>query len=176
MLAYFHGNGEDASYSEQVISQLAFKMQAHSAIMEYPSYGVYKGPSPNEDLICSDALLMFTFLTETLGFKPENVIVVGRSMGSGPATFLASERKIKSLILISPFKSIKTVAKDHFPFWSFLVRERFDNLERIKRVRHPVFILHGQKVILAGYSNRPLAWTRIVQSVSLRPEDRNNAP
>lgn len=121
-------------------------MQAHSAIMEYPSYGVYQGPSPDEELICKDALLLHTFLTESLGFKPENVILVGRSMGSGPATFLASERKIKLLILISPFKSIKSVAKDHFPFWGFLVKDRFNNLERIKRVRHPLFILHGLKV------------------------------
>lgn len=146
LLIYFHGNAEDASYAEHMIMQLACEMQAHSLIMEYPGYGVYTWEKPNEDTICEDALEIYNFVTNGMGFRPENIILVGRSMGSGPASFLATEKTIKLVILISPYKSIKTVAKDHFPILGFLVKERFQNIKRIQKLKQPLFILHGQAV------------------------------
>ena len=119
--------------------------------LEYPSYGVYKEASPDEKIICLDALLLYNFLTQTIGFKPENVIVIGRSMGSGPAVYLASQQKVKLLALISPYKSVKSVARDHYSFWGLFVKERFSNIERIKKIHQPVFFLHGLKVDLLGF-------------------------
>lgn len=146
IVVYFHGNAEDASYSEQMISHLAYEMQAHSLIVEYPGYGVYKNKSPNAETICADSLIVYRFITNILNFSPENIILVGRSIGSGPAVYLASERQIKMLILISPYTSIKSVARDHHSFLGLFLKDRFNNLERIKKVKNPVFILHGLKV------------------------------
>jgi hypothetical protein len=78
---------------------------------------------------------------------PESsIILFGRSIGSGPATLLASKRKPCALLLMSPFTSIKDVAKNILGYMAFLsgvVYERFKNLENIKNVRCPVFFLHG---------------------------------
>ena len=114
--------------------------------MEYPGYGVYNSKEPSEKLIFEDALCLYEFFTKKVGFKPENIILIGRSLGSGPATYLANQVKIKCLVLISPYKSIKSVAKDFYPFWGNFIKERFNNIEKIKSIHQPIIIVHGLKV------------------------------
>jgi dienelactone hydrolase len=79
---------------------------------EYPGYSVYaKGTDCNEDQVSKDADSVFKYLTDCMKINPKNIILLGRSIGSGPATYLASKHEVLSLILISPFKSIKAVGK-----------------------------------------------------------------
>jgi hypothetical protein len=70
-------------------------------------------------------------------------------MGSGPATYLASQKNAYSLLLMSPYTSIKDVAKSLFGKLSFLVTplvyERFRNIDAIQESKCPVFFLHGKK-------------------------------
>jgi alpha-beta hydrolase superfamily lysophospholipase len=93
-----------------------------------------------------DSLIVFDFLTESLKFLPENIFIFGRSIGTGPATYLASKRKkCKMLILFSPFTNLKAIVKDYVSILSVFVRDRFPNIEHIKNVEAPLFILHGKK-------------------------------
>lgn len=72
-------------------------------------------------------------------------MIAGRSLGSGPATWLASFTNPSILILISPFTSIKAVVNHAFGKTAqLLVKERFNNLRLIPSVKCPVFILHGK--------------------------------
>jgi hypothetical protein len=67
-------------------------------------------------------------------------------MGSGPSSYLASKNACGGLLLMSPFKSIKTAAKAMLGwagFLSFVVDERFDNVKSVKNAKCPVFLLHG---------------------------------
>lgn len=70
-------------------------------------------------------------------------------MGSGPASYLASQKSAYSLLLMSPYTSIKDVAKSLFGKLGFLVTplvyERFRNIDAIKEAKCPVFFLHGMK-------------------------------
>ena len=89
---------------------------------------------------------MFDFLVEKLGFDPRNIIVFGRSIGTGPATYLASQRpNCKLLLLFSPFMSLRSAVKDMASVFSIFVRERFPNLARIEDVKCPLLIIHGEK-------------------------------
>ena len=73
-------------------------------------------------------------------------MVFGRSIGSGPATYLASTKNIGALILMSPFMSIRAAVKDIAGSWAqYLIKERFNNIEAIKTVSCPTFFVHGQK-------------------------------
>lgn len=93
-----------------------------------------------------DSVIVFDFLVETLNFLPENIFIFGRSIGTGPATFLASQRKkCKMLILFSPFTNLKAIVKDYVSILSVFVRDRFPNIEHIKKIKSPIFILHGKK-------------------------------
>ena len=67
-------------------------------------------------------------------------------MGSGPATYLASLKHTCSLLLMSPYTSIKDAAKSLLGWMGFLsviVYERFRNIDLIKDAKCPVFFLHG---------------------------------
>ena len=86
------------------------------------------------------------FLIEVLGYCEKDIILVGRSMGSGPACALATEyTHISALILLSPYTSLRQVAKSFIgTLASLFVRERFENLKLIEKVRCPTLIIHGQ--------------------------------
>ena len=74
--------------------------------MEYPGYGLYKDSSPNADLILNDAEYVYNYLNKRLGYDEKNIIIFGRSIGSGPSTYLASKYKPGCLVLMSPFTSL----------------------------------------------------------------------
>ena len=78
--------------------------------MEYPGYGPYKG-SARADRIERDSQIVYDFLMEK-GVQQNNILVMGRSIGTGPATYLASRNKIGVLILMSAYTSIKRAAAD----------------------------------------------------------------
>ena len=59
-------------------------------IVEYPSYGVYSYKKPSEKIFFEDSLLVYDYCVNKLKFKPENIIIFGRSIGSGISTYLAS--------------------------------------------------------------------------------------
>ncbi len=124
---------------------MADELDCHAVMAEYPSYGVYTGVDPSQEIIYENALFLFDFLVRGLKFQPENIIVLGRSLGSGPATYLAAHRPVGLLILFSPYKSIQEVAVDHVWFFGRLIGQCFRNDEWIGRVTSPVFIVHGQK-------------------------------
>jgi len=75
--------------------------------------------------------------------KAKDLLLFGRSMGSGPATHLAAMHKPGALILMSPYKSIKEVVKDKLGLLSHLVQERFNNYDLIADVKCPTFFVHG---------------------------------
>ena len=79
---------------------------------------------------------------------------MGRSIGSGVAVYLASKYKIGHLVLISPFLSIREVVKDLYcDLFSWLLKEKFDNKERIKRVECACLIIHGLKDEIIPYKH-----------------------
>lgn len=71
---------------------------------------------------------------------------MGRSLGTGSATYLAARYKVGMLVLISPFTSIKAIVKDSFgTFGAIWVKDAFVNIKEIKHVTSTTLILHGRK-------------------------------
>ena len=70
---------------------------------------------------------------------------MGRSIGSGPATYLAANYEVGALVLISPFTSIRAVVK-HFVgnLFSYIVKERFENILNMNKIKCPIHIIHGK--------------------------------
>lgn len=83
--------------------------------------------------------------------EERDILIFGRSMGSGPAVHISSHFNPGALILMSPYTSIKDVVKNKVGFLSFLVAEHFDNLKYMSEVKCPTFIVHGQKDTLIPY-------------------------
>jgi len=103
--------------------------------IEYPGYGNYKFVKDcSADLILEDAEFAYSFVTKQLGFKDKNIIVAGRSLGTGPASYIASHHKVGCLVMISAFTSIRGVVSGIAGFFQYMIKERFNNLENIKKV------------------------------------------
>ena len=81
--------------------------------MEYPGYGLYEGNgTASEEKIKEDAEYIYKFCLHDMGIQERDIMVFGRSMGSGPAAFLAGTYNPGALMLMSAYTSIKRVARD----------------------------------------------------------------
>jgi alpha-beta hydrolase superfamily lysophospholipase len=153
ILLYFHANAEDINQTYPLLNYLRNKLKIWIIAIEYPGYGIYEG-EPTESGVLDDAKSTINWLkSEVFGStdkRPFNnlnkLIVCGRSLGSGVASYIADTYPVAALILISPFTSIKDMAKNMFGLiGSALIKQRFDNLERIKTIKCPTLIIHGKK-------------------------------
>ena len=88
--------------------------------MEYPGYSIYKG-KPNSQVIIEEAQHVYKYITSKLGFQQKHVIVVGRSIGTGVALELMKKIKPGALALVSPFTSVKSLAREFAGFFGQLV-------------------------------------------------------
>mmetsp|Transcript_9693 Transcript_9693/g.14755 ORF Transcript_9693/g.14755 Transcript_9693/m.14755 type:complete len:270 (+) Transcript_9693:987-1796(+) len=108
----------------------------------------------NEENILDDATYIYDYVSQVLGIEDENIIIFGRSMGTGPATHVAAKRRPAALMLMSSFKSIRAIAEDQAgSLLKYLIQDRFNNLAKIKDVRCPTFLVHGMKDNLIPYSH-----------------------
>ena len=108
-MIYFHGNAEDIHICSEFVRHLSRSLTLHCLIVEYPSYGIYKNCKPTEKRIFADAITAYNFAVEVLRFQPENLFIFGRSIGTGPATYLTSQKPCAGLFLLSPYLSIKDI-------------------------------------------------------------------
>ena len=88
--------------------------------MEYVGYSIYGG-KPDSQIIHHDSIYVWNYVTRKLGFKEQNVIVMGRSIGTGIALELMPKIKPGALVLISPFASVKTLAREFAGFFGQLL-------------------------------------------------------
>lgn len=115
--------------------------------VEYPSYGLYR-PSPeiNENSIKEDADIIYNFLRHAIGLSEKQIIVFGRSIGSGPAVHLASKYEPLMICLFSPFKSVREAAAHlTFNILAKFIKDKFRNIDLMDKVGCPLLIIHGKK-------------------------------
>eukprot|EP00347_Sterkiella_histriomuscorum_P003243 403365040 len=153
ILLFFHGNAEDVGIAFDVLQELKNCLKLSVLAMEYPGYGLYHG-SPDSDQMLEDALYLYDHLIYELGVAQSDIIIFGRSIGSSAACHVAKQREPASLILMSPFKSIRDTARDLVGWLlSKAIADRFRNIDIIKDVRCPTLIIHGQKDKLIPYQH-----------------------
>eukprot|EP00930_Biecheleria_cincta_P045243 TRINITY_DN31188_c0_g1_i1.p1 TRINITY_DN31188_c0_g1~~TRINITY_DN31188_c0_g1_i1.p1 ORF type:complete len:481 (-),score=81.73 TRINITY_DN31188_c0_g1_i1:21-1463(-) len=144
VMLYLHGNAEDLGRCYAFCDVLRLQFQVNVLAVEYPGYGLCPG-APDEDSVIANARLGYRFLTEVLDFAPEDVVLIGRSIGSGPALYLGSQFPVHGVILVCPFLSVKEVVRTHVGRLADLIDERFPNQDRVKLVTGSLLVVHGQK-------------------------------
>ena len=108
IMLYFHGNAEDIALTRELVEVLQEQLMVHAIVMEYEGYGVYEGKT-SADRILQDAELVFHYVLNVIGYPSSDIVLFGRSIGSGPASYLASKYTVNSLILMSAFTSLRDV-------------------------------------------------------------------
>jgi pimeloyl-ACP methyl ester carboxylesterase len=107
------------------------------------------------------------------------IVAFGRSLGSGVAVRLASERPLAGMVLATPFDSLESVAKRHYPFApvSMLLRHRFDSLDLAPRIGVPMLCIVAERdsIIPAEHAHRlHAAWKGDKRLVSIANAGHND--
>ena len=148
VLLVFHGNGY---VLEQTVAGELVPLRSvgtNLLLVDYRGYGSSSHRTPNEKRVYEDARAAFTYLATQRKVRSRDIVFLGRSIGTGPATEMAKEHpEAGGVILISPFTSTTDIAKTiwylrPFPL-SLLSHNRFENLSKIGSIRIPIFIAVG---------------------------------
>jgi uncharacterized protein len=145
VILYFHGNAGDLNGWKFVAGD--FTAWGYGVlIIDYRGYGKSSGEI-SEKGFYNDAEAACDFLIQDKKVSPDNIIVYGRSVGSGVAVELASKRSFKGLVLEAPYTSLPVLANEKLPFFfpSLYLKYRFDNIRKINNVKSPVIFIHGTK-------------------------------
>jgi pimeloyl-ACP methyl ester carboxylesterase len=138
-LIYFGGNAEDVSAS---VASFAGALPDHAIYMlHYRGYGGSSG-KPSEESLHADALALFDKVHRD---HPE-ITLVGRSLGSGVAARLATERPASRLVLVTPYDSIAEIAAQQFPWFPvrWLLTDKFESWRYAQRIRVPTLLLQAE--------------------------------
>lgn len=124
LILFFHANAEDIGTSYSMCDHIRTSLDMNVLAVEYPGYGVYEdAEGPSEAKILKDAELVYNFVLDVAKVEERNIFVMGRSLGSGPSTHLAAKFNPGSLLLMSPYTSIKSVVSDKVGFLSALLAQ-----------------------------------------------------
>ena len=150
-ILYFGGNGESMAKSSDYISQQFSEFTCY--LMDYRGYGGSTG-RPSQKAIFSDALTLYDKVKE----KHERISIGGRSLGTGIAVYVASQREVSRLALITPYDSIKDVAQGRYPMYpaSLLLKDTYNSLSFVPQIKAKTFIVlaENDKVIPHEYSQK----------------------
>ncbi len=152
IILFSHGNAEDIYDSfEYCSSTLQRYVKINFIVYDYTGYSVNDTNfSPCEKFVYNDILTVYNYLVNVRKYKPNNIILLGRSLGTGPSCFLAEKYKVGGVILNSGFASILRVAFSLnliFPF------DLFCNIKRINNITAPITIIHSVDDEIVPFEN-----------------------
>jgi fermentation-respiration switch protein FrsA (DUF1100 family) len=154
LIVYYRGNS--GSFSAEHERFAAFESAGFGFLaIDYRGFPLSPGIL-NEANVLEDALAAFDFAREQAG----SIVVWGRSLGSGPASYVASRREADLLILETPFLSAVGVAAERYPYLpvGWLMQDQYRNDLWIAEVDEPVIIAHGTDDEVVGFSNGQRLW------------------
>lgn len=148
LVILFHGN---ASHRARRLPwyDLFHTIDVDVLAMDYRGYGDSDG-KPSEKALTEDALATWLHATKTLGYRPDQIILAGESLGGGVATKLAStlcqkDERPAGLLLVATFSSMLDAAQNRF-WWlpvRFLLIDRYRSDLEMPHVTCPVLQFHG---------------------------------
>lgn len=172
-LIYFGGNAEAVIYN------------AHDFISTLPAYTIYlfnyrgfsnSSGNPSEAAIYSDALTLYDHIVKT----HDSISIIGRSLGSGVATYVAANKNVDKLALITPFDSIENIAQDKFFIYpmNILLQDKYDSISRVSQIsaKTLVIIAGRDQVIPKKSSDNLIATfpTNQISEIIIESADHNN--
>ncbi len=148
-----HGNAGNLSHRLDTL-RILHGLRVSTLIFDYRGYGQSEG-TPSEEGTYRDAEAAWRWLVEQKRAKPERIIVFGRSLGGGVASWLAAEREPAALVLESTFTSLPDVGASLYPFLPvrLLARIHYPTLERMAAIECPVLVVHSPDDELIPYSH-----------------------
>lgn len=142
LLLGFGGNATDAVDLALFLREVLPEYDI--AVFHYRGYGKSSG-RPSAAALLDDALAQFDALQTRFGER--RIVAVGFSIGVGPAAWLASERDLTGVILVTPFDTLHAIARQHYPWipinWFF--RHRMDPQAALAGSEIPIALITARR-------------------------------
>lgn len=175
LVVYYGGNAEEVSGNLWEMSRL--QAGAH-LFMNYRGYGDSQG-KPSQKNLCRDALYILDTLAARENIPMHHIVLMGRSLGSGVAVYVAAHRPVRGVILVTPFDSLLNVARHHYPVLpvGFLLKHPFDSAALAPGVNIPALVIIGdQDNIIPNQRSTRLAqrWGGPIETVLIKGAGHND--
>jgi uncharacterized protein len=175
LIIYFGGNAEEVSHlipAAATLNGWAF------LLVNYPGYGNSQG-KPGQDSFFKAALAVYDYAKTRQDISLEHIVLLGRSIGTGSAAYLAHERAVRAVIMISPFESLQPVAQSSMPFLpvGLLLQHKFPSKKYASNIEAPLLAFYGtEDRIIPSRHSKKLAeiWkghTRLIALEGFRHND-----
>ena len=152
VILMFHGNG--GAIDMRGFKAMEFIPDGYGVLLgEYRSYGGNPG-KPSEKGFYDDARAYISFLTKEKNIPIQDIVLYGESLGTGVAVLMAIENsEVKALVLETPYTTLPDVAQRHMFYVpvKLFMRDRYDSLSRIAKVKSPILFLHGTADYIVPY-------------------------
>mmetsp|Transcript_415 Transcript_415/g.1417 ORF Transcript_415/g.1417 Transcript_415/m.1417 type:complete len:669 (+) Transcript_415:175-2181(+) len=149
-LIYSHAEAEDLGIAASEMSEVADYLGCDIFCYEYSGYGLSSQKDASEQNCYSDARAAYEYLVRDRAISPDKIILLGRGLGTGVSVDLASKVYVGGLVLISSFLS---ASYNHLVRRaSFHKADAFNNVEKIRRVRCQVLVVHGMRDRIVPYN------------------------
>ena len=151
LVFYNHGNADNLQRWGRHSADFT-KLSYDVFFYDYRGFGKSSGKF-SEQVILNDAVFLFDKMKAE--YTEKKIIIYGRSLGTGVATYVAKNRKADALILETPYYNMADVGKSWLPFVSFekFIKYKFPSNEWMKDVVMPITIFHGTKDAIVLYSS-----------------------
>lgn len=154
-ILFLHGNaGEMADRADRFAF---YQSRGYGVVfLSYRGYGGSTG-SPSENGLLTDVKAAYDHL-RSKGIPPDRIVLVGESLGTGPAVITAARNPVAAVILEAPYSAAVDVARRAYPWLpvGLLMKDQFRSRDHIARINAPLLILHGaeDRVIPQGFGQR----------------------
>ncbi|MEO6683914.1 MAG: alpha/beta fold hydrolase [Ginsengibacter sp.] len=151
VIIYFHGNRDNVNRYAKYAS--LFTNKGYEVWMpDYPGFGKSIGEI-SEKLMNTEAMEVYKLARSN--FSADSIIIYGKSLGTGLASFVASERDCKRLILETPYYSIPSLIGSYAPIYptEWMSHYKFPTGEYLKTVKEPITIFQGTSDRVVFYKN-----------------------
>ena len=157
LIFYLHGNaGSLEGWGE--VAAVYLNLNYDVFLLDYRGYGKSEGKINSEDQLFSDVQTAYSEMLKL--YDESQIVVLGYSIGTGPAAKVASTNNPKLLILQSPYYSLTDVVNHTIPFIpSFLLKYKLETYRYVKDCTMPIVLIHGDSDEVIPYS----------QSLKLQP-------
>lgn len=172
-IIYFGGNNEDVTRNAKDFARELPDFTVYLVV--YRGYGESTG-SPSEAALKSDALAVHAYVRE----RHIHVLAMGRSLGSGVASYLAAHRNMTGLVLVTPYDSLLAVARDLYPYYplEWLMRDTYRSDLIAPALSLPTLLLvaEGDRIVPPAHAYRlaGLLPEGALKQVSTIPGARHN--
>lgn len=164
VILFLHGNSGSLPRNRDNFIYLDNTGYSYLAI-DYPGYGQSKG-SPSEAGLYDAARTAYDYLLER-GYRPDQIIVDGQSLGGAVAIDLATKVLVGKVIVASSFPSLFHVAQHHYPWLplGLFMKNKYVSIEKVGRVKAPILFIHGTEDDVI-----PLQFSRDLYAAATEPK------